>query len=152
MSIYRIETPYSHDPSICDSQFQYCCRLTQQVSVQSTYSTTAINFDFALITLIADVAPTLGYFGIERGTGDVKYDINSAGYPADKSSGSMWLTTCSNVEYDFGGNQGVFKDVSQCTNNVSTLFVIHQDHLQSCQLSRSWHRQCMEHQMTCANP
>lgn len=94
--------------------------------MQSTYSTTAINFDFALITLISDVAPSLGYFGIERGTGDVKYDINSAGYPADKSTGSMWLTTCSNVEYDFGDNQGVFKDVSQCANNVSTLSPIPQ--------------------------
>ena len=90
-------------------------------SLQSTYSTTAINFDFALITLISDVAPALGYFGIERGSGDVKFDINSAGYPADKSSGSMWLTTCSGVEYDFGENQGVFKDVSQCANNVSTV-------------------------------
>ena len=88
--------------------------------MQSTYSTTAINFDFALITLISDVAPALGYFGIERGTGDATYDINSAGYPADKSSGSMWLTTCQNVEYDFGENQGVFKDVSQCANNVNT--------------------------------
>lgn len=92
--------------------------------MQSTYSTTAINFDFALITLIADVAPTLGYFGIERGTGDVQYNINSAGYPADKSSGSMWLTTCANVEYDFGENQGVFKDVSQCANNVRTPFPV----------------------------
>ena len=88
--------------------------------MQSTYSTTAINFDFALITLISDVAPTLGYFGVERGTGDVTYNINSAGYPADKSTGSMWQTSCDGVEYDFGENQGVFKDVSQCTNNVST--------------------------------
>ena len=31
----------------------------------------------------------------------------------------MWQTTCNNVEYDFGENQGVFKDVSQCVNNVS---------------------------------
>lgn len=47
------------------------------------------------------------------------YNIASAGYPADKASGSMWSTTCANTEYDFGENQGVFKDVSQCTNNVS---------------------------------
>lgn len=88
--------------------------------MQSTYSTTAINYDFALITLISDVSPALGYFGIERGTGDVTYDIKSAGYPADKTTGSMWSTSCNGVEYDYGHNQGVFKDVSQCANNVST--------------------------------
>ena len=35
--------------------------------LQETYSTTAINYDFALITLQADASPGLGYFGIERG-------------------------------------------------------------------------------------
>ena len=35
------------------------------------------------------------------------------------------MTTCNNVEYDYGQNQGVFKDVSQCTNNVSVPFVAH---------------------------
>ena len=95
--------------------------------MQSTYSTTAINFDFALITLISDVSPQLGYFGIERGTGDVTYNINSVGYPADKTTGSQWLTKCDNIDYDFGQNQGVFQDVSQCANNVrilSSIFII----------------------------
>ena len=92
---------------------------SQLTAAQSTYSTTAINYDFALITLISDVPSSLGYFGIQRGSGDVTYNIASAGYPADKTTGSMWQTTCNNVEYDFGENQGVFKDVSQCVNNVS---------------------------------
>lgn len=93
--------------------------------LQETYSTTAINYDFALITLQADASPGLGYFGIERGTGTDTYNIASAGYPADKNTGSMWLTTCNNVEYDYGENQGVFKDVSQCVNNVSVPLVAH---------------------------
>lgn len=46
---------------------------------QRTYSTTAINVDFALITLAADVSPSLGYFGIERGTGTITTNIASAG-------------------------------------------------------------------------
>ena len=93
--------------------------------LQETYSTTAINYDFALITLQADASPGLGYFGIERGTGTDTYNIASAGYPADKTTGSMWLTTCNNVEYDYGENQGVFKDVSQCVSNVSVPLVAH---------------------------
>jgi hypothetical protein len=96
------------------------------VCLQETYSTTAINYDFALITLQADASPGLGYFGIERGTGSDTYNIASAGYPADKTSGSLWMTTCNNVEYDYGQNQGVFKDVSQCTNNVSVPLVPHE--------------------------
>lgn len=55
--------------------------------LQRTYSTTAINVDFALITLAADVSPGLGYFGIQRGTGTSTLNIGSAGYPADKPSG-----------------------------------------------------------------
>ena len=85
---------------------------------QRTYSTTAINFDFALITLASPVSPSLGYFGVERGTGTETLNIASAGYPADKRQGSMWSTTCQNVEYAYGQNQGVFKDVSQCANQV----------------------------------
>ena len=86
--------------------------------LQRTYSTTAINYDFALITLKADVSPSLGYFGIQRGTGTSTFNIASAGYPADKPTGSMWSTTCQNVEYAYGQNQGVFKEVSQCQNQV----------------------------------
>ena len=86
--------------------------------LQRTYSTTAINYDFALITLKADVSPALGYFGIQRGTGTSTFNIASAGYPADKPTGSMWSTTCQNVEYAYGQNQGVFKEVSQCQNQV----------------------------------
>ena len=85
---------------------------------QRTYSTTAINFDFALITLASPVSPSLGYFGIERGTGTETLNIASAGYPADKRQGTLWSTTCQNVEYAYGQNQGVFKDVSQCANQV----------------------------------
>lgn len=85
---------------------------------QRTYSTAAINYDFALITLSADVSPRLGYFGIQRGTGSATLNIASAGYPADKPTGTMWSTTCNGVEYAYGQNQGVFQEVSQCQNQV----------------------------------
>ncbi|BDA46549.1 probable glutamyl endopeptidase [Coccomyxa sp. Obi] len=91
-------------------------RILQQFQAERTYSTTAINVDFALITLAADVSPGLGFFGIQRGTGTTTLNIGSAGYPADKPSGTMWQTTCQNVEYAYGQNQGVFKEVSQCQN------------------------------------
>jgi V8-like Glu-specific endopeptidase len=83
-----------------------------------TYTTTAINYDFALITLSADVSPQLGYFGIQRGTGTQTLNIASAGYPADKPSGTMWSTTCQNVLYAYDQNQGVFTEVSQCQDQV----------------------------------
>jgi hypothetical protein len=97
-----------------------CCRASTASCnpLQRTYSTTAINYDFALITLAAPVSHGLGWFGIQRGTGDVTLDISSAGYPADKPSGTMWKTTCSGVEYAYGQNQGVFTDVSQCQNQA----------------------------------
>ena len=43
------------------------------------------------------------------------------GYPADKPSGTMWLSQCQAVAYDYDGNQGIFKDVSQCTEQVRAL-------------------------------
>ena len=42
------------------------------------------------------------------------------GYPADKPSGTLWMSQCQAVAYDYDGNQGIFKDVSQCTNEVRT--------------------------------
>lgn len=91
---------------------------------QRTYSTTAINYDFALITLASPVSPGLGYFGIQRGSGTQTLNIMSAGYPADKPTGTMWGTSCQGVEYAYGQNQGVFKDVSQCQNQVSILWLL----------------------------
>ncbi len=40
------------------------------------------------------------------------------GYPADKPSGTMWLSQCQSVGFDYSANQGIFKDVSQCTEQV----------------------------------
>nr|QOL01128.1 putative extracellular protein CSOL_052 [Pseudococcomyxa simplex] len=100
-------------------------RILQQFQAERTYSTTAINYDFALITLKADVSPALGYFGIQRGTGTSTFNIASAGYPADKPTGSMWSTTCQNVEYAYGQNQGVFKEVSQCQNQACSNILQH---------------------------
>lgn len=42
------------------------------------------------------------------------------GYPADKPSGTLWMSQCQAVQYDYDGNQGIFKDVSQCTDQVRT--------------------------------
>ena len=124
-------------------------RVLQQFTSEQTYSTTAINYDFALITLAAPVSHSLGWFGIQRGTGDVTLDITSAGYPADKPTGTMWQTTCNNVEYVYGANQGVFTDVSQCQNQVRAI----QDCLhwgQRC--CRASMHACMQSSHPCVTP
>lgn len=46
--------------------------------------------------------------------------LPQVGYPADKPQGTMWLSQCQSVAFDYDGNQGVFKDVSQCTDEART--------------------------------
>ncbi|KAK9839188.1 hypothetical protein WJX81_000049 [Elliptochloris bilobata] len=90
-------------------------RVLQQFTNERLYSPAAINVDFALITLKTPVTQGTGYFGITRGSGGANIDISSLGYPADKPSGTMWLSQCQAVAFDYDQNQGIFKDVSQCT-------------------------------------
>ena len=85
---------------------------------QPTYTPTAMNYDFALITLKAAVDGP-GWLGLTAGSGDPTYALTTAGYPGEKPTGTMWESTCSGVAINFGGNQGVFVDIDQCQNQVS---------------------------------
>ena len=41
--------------------------------------------------------------------------LAAGGVPSGQAAGTMWLSQCQSVAFDYDGNQGVFKDVSQCT-------------------------------------
>ena len=65
--------------------------LQQYVAEQGTTST-ALNFDFGLITLDSPAPEGTTAMNIAvAGTGNsVVYDLETAGYPADKPSQTMW--------------------------------------------------------------
>ena len=84
---------------------------------QPTYTPTAMNYDFALITLKAPVDGP-GWLGLTAGSGNPTYALTTAGYPGEKPSGTMWMSTCSSVAINFAGNQGVFTDIDQCQSQA----------------------------------
>lgn len=77
-----------------------------------------MNYDFALVTLANDA--TSGYLGLHlppsNGVTET-VDLNTAGYPGSKPSGTIWSSACGNTKIDYStGNQ--FADVQQCANQV----------------------------------
>eukprot|EP00884_Botryococcus_braunii_P022171 jgi/Botrbrau1/8638/Bobra.0196s0032.1 len=92
-------------------------RLLDTFTQQASYSPTAMNVDFALITLKEDVDPAAGYLGMVVGQGSVTLSLTAAGYPGEKPDGSMWRGTCQNVDIDYSGNQPAFDNVAQCIDN-----------------------------------
>jgi hypothetical protein len=88
---------------------------------QSGYSPTAMNVDFALITLKEDVDPAAGYLGMMVGQGSVTLDLTTAGYPGEKPQNSMWRGTCKDIKITYNANQPAFDNVVQCRDNVGPL-------------------------------
>ncbi len=49
--------------------------------MQATYTPTAMDYDFALITLSQPASSSAGFLGMTVGTGSVTLNLTSAGYP-----------------------------------------------------------------------
>ncbi|KAK9838458.1 hypothetical protein WJX81_000661 [Elliptochloris bilobata] len=99
-------------------------RVVDQFTQQPTYTPTAMNYDFALITLKAPVDGP-GWLGLMAGSGDPTYSLTTSGYPGEKPTGTMWMSTCSGVAINFGGNQGVFVDIDQCQSQACANVMTH---------------------------
>lgn len=51
------------------------------MQLQATYTPTAMDYDFALITLSQPASSSAGFLGMTVGTGSVTLNLTSAGYP-----------------------------------------------------------------------
>lgn len=117
----RNVTIYSISCRSIPSQVQvWFCHYDNVPRAQPTYTPTAMNYDFALITLKAPVDGP-GWLGLTAGSGNPTYSLTTAGYPGEKPSGTMWMSTCSSVAVNFAGNQGVFTDIDQCQSQARAL-------------------------------
>ena len=52
-----------------------------QCQCSATYTPTAMDYDFALITLSQPASSSAGFLGMTVGTGSVTLNLTSAGYP-----------------------------------------------------------------------
>ena len=87
--------------------------------LQPGYTTTAMNYDFALVTLA--IPATSGYLSLyipPSSIGSTKPTLATAGYPGSKPSGTMWSSACGNTTIDYSNNNA-FANVAQCTGGVS---------------------------------
>ncbi|BDA51220.1 probable glutamyl endopeptidase [Coccomyxa sp. Obi] len=92
-------------------------RVLSQFTSQASYTPTAMDYDFALITL-KDSGASAGYMGMDYGNGGtVTLNLTTAGYPGEKPPGTMWESLCANINIDYTGNQGVFNEIDQCQGN-----------------------------------
>ena len=51
------------------------------MQLQATYTPTAMDYDFALITLSQPASSSAGFLGMTVGTSSVTLNLTSAGYP-----------------------------------------------------------------------
>ncbi|KAG2443879.1 hypothetical protein HXX76_002220 [Chlamydomonas incerta] len=68
-------------------------------------SLAALNYDFALLTLTADMPPGAAALPIAPGAGRPVLDLQTAGFPGDKPRGTMWTVRCPHVAFDFEGSE-----------------------------------------------
>lgn len=93
--------------------------------VQPSYTTTAMNYDYALVTLAAPA--TSGYLGLFFPPSDGSTQmatLTTAGYPGSKPSGTMWSSACGSTSIDYSSNNA-FANVQQCTGGVRNLSYPH---------------------------
>jgi hypothetical protein len=70
--------------------FAHQARVLQQYVEERSVTPLALNYDFALITLSAGAPKGTTYLDIAAGDGTTRYDLTTAGYPADKAGQDMW--------------------------------------------------------------
>ncbi|KXZ50154.1 hypothetical protein GPECTOR_17g790 [Gonium pectorale] len=69
-------------------------------------SLAALNYDFALLTLARPMPPGTFTLPIAPGAGIKVLNLQTAGYPGDKSPrGTMWTVTCPEVRFLFNGTE-----------------------------------------------
>ena len=71
-------------------------RVLQQYIDEQSVTPLALNYDFGLITLASPAPNGTTTINIAAGEGSsVKYSLQTAGYPADKPSQTMWqVSSC----------------------------------------------------------
>lgn len=93
---------------------------TRRLFLQPSYTTTAMDNDYALVTL-ANPA-TSGYLSLffppSNGSTETT-TLTTAGYPGSKPSGTMWSSACGSTTIDYSDNNA-FANVQQCAGGVST--------------------------------
>ena len=86
--------------------------------LQPSYTTTAMDYDFALVTLATPADS--GYLGLfvppSNGMTDT-VNLTTAGYPGSKPSGTMWSSACGETAIDYSTNNA-FANVQQCSDGV----------------------------------
>ncbi|KAK9814047.1 hypothetical protein WJX73_010381 [Symbiochloris irregularis] len=95
-------------------------RVLDQFTSQPSYTSQAMDYDFALVTLADPASSGTGYLAMfnppNSGTQDV--DITTAGYPGEKPSGTMWRSNCTNVPFVYSGSgPPAFANIAQCSND-----------------------------------
>ena len=59
------------------------------------------NFDWAIIILSQPIGNTVGWFGYGYNYSQLKLNLNTAGYPSDKASSTMWHTYCAKTPFNY---------------------------------------------------
>lgn len=67
--------------------------MLQQYVEERSITPLALNYDFALITLSSPAPEGTSYLDIAAGEGTERFDLTTAGYPADKSGQDMWAVS-----------------------------------------------------------
>ena len=78
--------------------------MLQQYVEERSVTPLALNYDFALITLSNAAPAGTTYLDIAAGDGTVRYDLTTAGYPADKSGQDMWTVRLPSVFLSVSGD------------------------------------------------
>jgi len=93
-------------------------RILTLFSSQPSYTTTAMDNDYALVTL-ANPA-TSGYLSLffppSNGSTETT-TLTTAGYPGSKPSGTMWSSACGSTTIDYSDNNA-FANVQQCAGGA----------------------------------
>lgn len=66
-------------------------------------------YDYAMIILAQPIGNTVGWFGYGYNTAHENLNLNTAGYPGDKTFGTMWRTYCPNTGVDYDERWMVYK-------------------------------------------
>ena len=119
----QVPLPHCQPSPLCPSSWahervQDRSLITCFECLQPSYTTTAMDYDFSLVTLATPADS--GYLGLfvppDTGVTDT-VNLTTAGYPGSKPSGTMWSSACGATAIDYSTNNA-FANVQQCADGV----------------------------------
>ena len=91
-SSHNVDVLHGNEQFLAQQRAKQCPTMPRQ----ATYTPTAMDYDFALITLSQPASSSAGFLGMTVGTGSVTLNLTSAGYPVRAKP-----STSSDIRVDF---------------------------------------------------